>query len=97
MSVGKPIIVNMSVGCSYDLIKHVVNGYILPDGDVELMCKSIKKIFYNDKIRISMGKSSSHIIKQYNYCTSFFFTTLFLFINKDYIIEKFYQISFLRL
>jgi glycosyltransferase involved in cell wall biosynthesis len=31
MSAGKPVIVTTAVGCSSDLVKHGVNGYIIPE------------------------------------------------------------------
>ena len=62
MSVAKPIVVSNSAGCAYELVKNGVNGYIVPEKNVEALYEAIKKLMTNDELRIQMGKESEKII-----------------------------------
>jgi glycosyltransferase involved in cell wall biosynthesis len=67
MSVGKPVIVTSAVGCAYDLVKHGVNGYIIPEGDVEALYLALKMLVDNSQLRIKMGKASKKLIQGFTY------------------------------
>lgn len=62
MSVGKPVVVTKAVGCAYELVKNGVNGFIVPQKNVEVLYKAVKKLINDDELRIRMGKESERII-----------------------------------
>jgi len=64
MSVGKPVIITKAVGCAYDLVKHGVNGLIVPQRSVDELYKAIKMLVEDDALRIAMGKMSREIVYQ---------------------------------
>jgi glycosyltransferase involved in cell wall biosynthesis len=68
MSVGKPVIVTTAVGCSSDLVRPGVNGYIIPERDVDALYKALKTLLADENLRVRMGKASKEIIqKQFTY------------------------------
>jgi glycosyltransferase involved in cell wall biosynthesis len=62
MSVGKPVIVTESVGCSYELVKNYVNGLIVPDKNTVALYKAIKMLLTDDELRYKMGKEAKKTI-----------------------------------
>lgn len=62
MSAGKPVVVTTAVGCAYDLVKHGVNGYIVPEKDERSLYNVITHLIKNKKLRENMGKESRKII-----------------------------------
>jgi glycosyltransferase involved in cell wall biosynthesis len=64
MSVGKPVIVTTAVGCSSDLVKHGVNGYIVPEKDADALYKALKLFLENENLMINAGKASKRIINE---------------------------------
>jgi glycosyltransferase involved in cell wall biosynthesis len=67
MSAGKPVIVTNAVGCAYDLVKHGVNGYIIPERDIEALYLALKTLVDNSHLRIKMGKASKKITQDFTY------------------------------
>lgn len=55
MSVAKPVIVSDSVGCAYDLVIDSINGYIVPEKNVDALFEAIKKLVIDDELRLQMG------------------------------------------
>lgn len=62
MSVGKPVIVSSSVGCAYELVKNAVNGYIVPEKNVDALFLAMEKLIINDALRLQMGNEAKKTI-----------------------------------
>lgn len=67
MQFGKPVISTDAVGAAYDLIEDGVNGFMVPERDVDALCKAMSKILSDEKIEQKMGKESKRIISNYSY------------------------------
>jgi len=67
MCFGLPIIVSDKVGCGKDLVKKNENGFIFPEGNIELLKKYLEILIVNDKKRELFGKKSFETIKDYSY------------------------------
>ena len=67
MNFGLPIITTNLVGCSTDLVKHGINGFIFETGNVEELSKYLNILLRSDDLRENMGKKSLEIIDKYNY------------------------------
>lgn len=65
MNFSKPVIVSATCGSAADLVKHGVNGYVFPEGDVEALVTHLKIILENEGIRSRMGDASFEIIQEY--------------------------------
>ncbi len=64
MSVGKPVVVTTAVGSAPDVVKHGVNGYIIPEKDVSALYKSIKTMIEDEELRNKYGMASKKIIEE---------------------------------
>jgi len=64
MSLGKPVVVTNSTGCAYDLVKNGINGYIVPEKDIDALYRAIKAIISDEKLRGKMGMMSNRIIEE---------------------------------
>ena len=64
MYFGKPVISTDVVGFAYDLIKNAVNGFMVPEKDVDALYKAIKTIISNPDLERKMGIESKRIIKE---------------------------------
>lgn len=64
MSIGKPVIVTTAVGSGDDLVKHNLNGYIIPENSVSALYGAMKTIISDEKLRNNMGKASREIVEQ---------------------------------
>jgi len=62
MSVAKPVIVSNSVGCAYELVKNGVNGYIVPEKNVNALFKAMEKLIIDDYLRTRMGNNAKEAI-----------------------------------
>jgi glycosyltransferase involved in cell wall biosynthesis len=72
MSVGKPVIVSGSVGCAYELVKNAVNGYIVPEKNLDALFEAMEKLIINDKLRLDMGNEARKTIaNRFTYRHSF--------------------------
>lgn len=68
MSVGTPVIVTKAVGCAYELVKSGVNGYVVPEKDLEALYIAIKNLIDFNSLRTKMGKMSMKtILEEFNY------------------------------
>lgn len=68
MACGKPVLCSVHAGCSSELIKEGVNGYLFDPLDSAQTVSLIRKMYEmqpNDLLR--MGAASQKIIEQYNY------------------------------
>ena len=64
MSVGKPVIATTAVGSAYDLVKNGINGFIVPERDIDALYRAMKLILGNNALMIRMGKESRKIIEK---------------------------------
>lgn len=64
MSVGKPVVVTTAVGSAPDVVRHGVNGYIVPEKDSDALYSTIKKMLENRELRRNMGLRSKKIIEK---------------------------------
>lgn len=62
MQCGKPVIATEAVGGAYNLIRDGVNGFMVPERDVEALALSIKKILDDPDLERRMGDASRKII-----------------------------------
>ena len=65
MACGLPVISTDKVGASIDLIKHGVNGCVIPASDVDRLYESLAIILGDSKLKYSMGRASEEIIKDF--------------------------------
>ncbi|MGD9627131.1 MAG: glycosyltransferase family 4 protein [Methanobacteriales archaeon] len=61
---GKPVIATDAVGGAYDLVKDSVNGFIIPEKDVNKLYKAMKRIIDNRELQEKMGNESKKIINE---------------------------------
>jgi len=61
---GKPVIATEAVGGAYDLVKDGVNGFIVPEKDVNKLYKAMKRIIDNRELQEKMGNESKKIINE---------------------------------
>lgn len=64
MYFGKPVIATYGVGAAYDLIKDGVNGFILPENDVDALYEAIKTIICSSELERKMGMASKRVIEE---------------------------------
>lgn len=62
-ALGLPIVTTNAVGCR-DVVKHGINGYLVPIKDSENLSKALEKLIKNKEIREKMGKESLRIVKE---------------------------------
>jgi glycosyltransferase involved in cell wall biosynthesis len=68
MQFGKPVIATPRVAAAYDLIRQGVNGFIVPENDIQALAEAINKIISNEELAKRMGQKSKEIIsKGYTY------------------------------
>ncbi|HEX3081391.1 MAG TPA: glycosyltransferase family 4 protein, partial [Puia sp.] len=66
MNFGKPVIVSDTTGCSIDLVKQGLNGYVFSEGDISSLAGYIREVLENDAFRVNAGQKSAEIIQQYS-------------------------------
>jgi len=62
MACGTPILCSSNAGCSRDLVKDSVNGFVFQPGDVNTLAQRIEELASNEELRGSFGSSSQQII-----------------------------------
>jgi len=67
MCFGLSIIVSDKVGCGKDLVEKNENGFIFPEGNIELLKKYLEILVTDDIKREFFGKKSFEIVKDYSY------------------------------
>jgi len=68
MYFGKPVISTDVVGFAHDLIQNNVNGYLVPQKDVDSLYQAMKTILSSQKLEKKMGNESKKIIaKKFKY------------------------------
>jgi glycosyltransferase involved in cell wall biosynthesis len=66
MNFEKPIIVSKTCGCSSDLVRPGVNGYVFNEGNVNELKEFLNKTLGDDEFRSAAGKKSAEIIKSFS-------------------------------
>ena len=61
-----PVVISNTCGSSEDLINEGINGFIFKEGNVQQLNQSIKDLLSNEGLRMSAGKASGNIIKQFS-------------------------------
>jgi glycosyltransferase involved in cell wall biosynthesis len=64
MQFGKPVIATPRVAAAHDLIKQGINGFIVPENDVQALAKAINTIISDEELAKRMGQKSREIIIQ---------------------------------
>ena len=65
VSLGKPVVTTTAVGSAFDLVKHGVNGYVVPEKNVAALYRAIKTILNDANLRTSMGQASEKLSKNF--------------------------------
>lgn len=67
MSAGKPVVTTDAVGAADDLVKNGINGYVVPNNNIEEMYVALKKIIDGgDSLIGKMGNNSLRIFNEFN-------------------------------
>lgn len=67
MQFGKPVISTDAVGAAHDLIEEGINGFMVPERDVEALYEALLKVLTDTKLEVKMGLESKRIISRYKY------------------------------
>lgn len=62
-----PVIVSDMVGCTDDLVKENVNGFILITGKIKDLSNKIKILINNNNLRNNFTSKSIEIVNNYSY------------------------------
>lgn len=66
MCAGKPVIVSKYAGCSDDLVKNGINGYLIDPSNIKKNSQLIQSLINNNNKLKNMGKESFSIINKFN-------------------------------
>ncbi len=66
MNFQKPVLVSKTCGCSVDLVKEGENGFVFEQGDIAALTGYLKRVLEDDAFRLSAGKRSGEIIKDFS-------------------------------
>jgi glycosyltransferase involved in cell wall biosynthesis len=64
MSVGKPVIITTAVGSAPDVVYQGINGYIVPEKNVDALYGAIKVLLEDENLRVNAGIASKKTIEQ---------------------------------
>ncbi|MBD3279279.1 MAG: glycosyltransferase [Candidatus Pacebacteria bacterium] len=67
MCAAKPVLVSKYAGCSVDLVKDGVNGYVIDPADILDLKTKLIKLIKNQQQLVKSGQASLAIIKKFNY------------------------------
>ena len=67
MACSKPVLVSNKCGCSPDLVKDEVNGFVVKSNDVDDLCNKMRILSINKDTLFTMGERSLQIIQQWSY------------------------------
>ncbi len=67
MNAAKPVVVTDEAGCAPDLVRHGLNGFIYPTGDVEALAGHLALLAGDAGLRERMGRESLRIIGQWDF------------------------------
>lgn len=63
MTARKPVIATNVVGAAFDMIKNGVNGFVVPEKDIDSLSKAIERILLNENLATRMGEVSLKIVE----------------------------------
>ena len=66
MNFEKPVIVSRTSGCGADLVKNGVNGFLFETGNTAELADCLRMTLEDDAFRLSAGKRSGQIIRDYS-------------------------------
>jgi glycosyltransferase involved in cell wall biosynthesis len=66
MNFAKPVIVSDTCGCSTDLVRHGVNGFVFEEGNSDQLQHYLQKVLEDDAFRDEAGKKSMEIIDNFS-------------------------------
>lgn len=66
MACGTPVIASNVGGLSY-LVKEGINGFHVPSGDFEALCRKLSMIEFDDEVREKIGHQASEYAKEYSW------------------------------
>lgn len=67
MAAGRAVIVGDEVGCAADLVRHGVNGYAVPAGDIAALADALSEVTASPERAWSMGQESRRIIETWSF------------------------------
>jgi glycosyltransferase involved in cell wall biosynthesis len=67
MCAALPVVVSDQMGCAADLVRHGVNGYLVPPGDVNAVAAALERLLVDDTARKQMGAAGRAIISRWSY------------------------------
>jgi glycosyltransferase involved in cell wall biosynthesis len=67
MQFGKPVISTDAVGAAYDLIDDGINGFMIPEKNVDALSKALYNVLSDQDVERKMGMESKRIINRYKY------------------------------
>jgi glycosyltransferase involved in cell wall biosynthesis len=67
MNFGLPVIVSETTGCSYDLVKNGINGFVFETEDITALTQCLNRILSDDQLSAAMAKKSKEIISDYSF------------------------------
>jgi glycosyltransferase involved in cell wall biosynthesis len=62
-----PVVVTDKVGAGGDLVRHGVNGFVYPVGDVDALAAHLRQLLADAGLRQRMGIESRGIIRKWSY------------------------------
>jgi glycosyltransferase involved in cell wall biosynthesis len=66
MNFEKPVVVSATCGCSTDLVKHGINGYIFEEGNIEQLSGYLSTLLEDEHLRNTMGIAAGRHIKNFS-------------------------------
>jgi glycosyltransferase involved in cell wall biosynthesis len=67
MCAGLPVVVSREVGCTPDLVKDGINGYMPAAGDVDSLARALRRLIEDEDLRRRQGQASLTRIQQWGY------------------------------
>ena len=64
---GMPVVTTHEVGCTTDLVREGINGFLFDTGNVEQLSEALEKIVSNAELRASMAEQSREIMRKWSY------------------------------
>lgn len=64
MSIGKPVVTTDAVGAAFDLVRHNINGLVVPQRNIQRLSNALRFLLENDTMRNAMGEKAKEIMKE---------------------------------
>jgi glycosyltransferase involved in cell wall biosynthesis len=66
MNFDLPVVITETCGSSHDLVKPGVNGFRVPEGDIQALCAGLRKLLDDETFRSQAGLASSEIVAAFS-------------------------------